>query len=148
MQRRVGLAVVVAVVVVVVVVLGALRLHGSGPPPRGAPGSGAAHAAVAVAPRPRVDPRALARASIAGTVRDEAGAAIARARVCGDAWSDELPHSATAAPTCADTDERSRSAPGAAPRSPSSSPRRSAHAEIGHGASRRPPCQLLWRPSQ
>ena len=106
MQRRVGLAVVLVVVAIVIAVLGGLRLRGRGPAPGAAHGSGAAHAAVAAAPRPRVDPRALTRGSIAGTVRDQAGAPIAHARVCGNAWSSELPDSVTAAPICADTDER------------------------------------------
>lgn len=54
----------------------------------------------------RPDPHAAPRASIAGTVTDEHGAAIAHARVCVDATSADLPAQDVRDPTCVDTNDR------------------------------------------
>ena len=48
----------------------------------------------------RIDVATVARGSIEGTVRDPGGAAVAGARVCGYAFSDELPDDETRDPLC------------------------------------------------
>src|SRR5690606_18320238 len=54
----------------------------------------------------RIDPRTQPRGSIAGTVRDEASAPIAGARVCAELSSHELPAELTRDPICVTTDAR------------------------------------------
>ncbi|HEY3803935.1 MAG TPA: carboxypeptidase regulatory-like domain-containing protein [Kofleriaceae bacterium] len=54
----------------------------------------------------RIDPRKLERASIAGTIRDEAGKPIAGARVCADASTTDLPYELVRDPRCTMTDAR------------------------------------------
>ena len=62
----------------------------------------------------RPDPRRLERASLAGTIRDDARAPIARARVCVDlAATAGLPHELTRVPTCTTSDVHGRYALGA-----------------------------------
>lgn len=51
----------------------------------------------------RIDPATVARGSIAGRVLDPAGAPVGAARVCGYAYSDELPEDETRDPLCATT---------------------------------------------
>lgn len=58
--------------------------------------------------KPRVDPRTQARASISGTIRDEAMLPIAQAIVCADTISEQLPDALTRDPICARTDARGR----------------------------------------
>jgi hypothetical protein len=48
----------------------------------------------------RIDPETIARGSIEGVVRGPTGAPVAGARVCGIAYSDELPAEATREPVC------------------------------------------------
>ncbi len=62
--------------------------------------SGAAAATAVV----RSDPRKLDRASIAGTITDDAKAPIAHARVCVDATSRALPAEITRRPRCVESD--------------------------------------------
>lgn len=50
--------------------------------------------------RPRIDPAALRRGSIAGTVRTAANQPVAFARVCVDGWSEELPDELFRTPSC------------------------------------------------
>ncbi|MBA3462699.1 MAG: carboxypeptidase regulatory-like domain-containing protein [Deltaproteobacteria bacterium] len=52
----------------------------------------------------RPDPQKQARGSIAGTVRDEAKAPVAGARVCVDPFSNELPDELVRDPICKETD--------------------------------------------
>lgn len=54
--------------------------------------------------KPKVDPRTLARGSVAGTVRDDAKAPIAGARVCADTYAEDLPSDEEVDPLCVTTD--------------------------------------------
>ncbi len=83
----------VVLVVVAAIALWRCRATGHGEPgPLGSAGGSAS----AATPRRAPDPRTLSRASIAGTVRDEAGASIARARVCVDSAAPDEPLCAAA----------------------------------------------------
>jgi protocatechuate 3,4-dioxygenase beta subunit len=55
-----------------------------------------------------IDPRKLERASVEGTITDDARAPIAHARVCVDLASSALPAELTRDPRCADTDVAGR----------------------------------------
>ena len=97
------LALVAAVVVVALIAWRLAHRHDAGataeaPPPRPAP-------AIGIEPAHRADPRTLPRASITGTVTDERGAPIARAQVCAEASSAELPSDAIRDPWCSATDD-------------------------------------------
>jgi protocatechuate 3,4-dioxygenase beta subunit len=61
-----------------------------------------------VASAPKPDPRTLERASIAGTVSDEAHAPVPHARVCIDAESNDLPPDLTRDPRCTNADDQGR----------------------------------------
>ena len=70
-------------------------------------GEGTAASAARARKDPRagaVDPRTLTRGRISGAVRDEAGAAIAGARVCATVSNDDLASEDTREPTCAIAD--------------------------------------------
>src|SRR4051812_43372422 len=69
---------------------------------RGSATSGSSSIATRAAPR--VDPRTVARASIAGTVTDETKAPAVHVLVCADFSSPVLPGSAQKDPVCAGTD--------------------------------------------
>jgi protocatechuate 3,4-dioxygenase beta subunit len=110
MKRRVGVAIAVGLGLLVIAVW---LMRGGGGATRSAtpatgPGRPAAAAAAAVAGRAATDPRGQPRASIHGTIRDEAGAPIAHARVCASATSWRLPDTLTRAPACSDSDEQGR----------------------------------------
>lgn len=105
MKRRVGVVVGGAVVLCALMLW---RWHGasSSAAHREVPGDRAASASPAPAGRAaHVDPRTLQRGSIAGTIRDEAKAPIAHARVCLDVSSPDLPRELTRDPTCNETDD-------------------------------------------
>lgn len=53
----------------------------------------------------RIDPTKQARGSIAGTVKDAAGAGVPKAAVCADYWSDDLSTQQTRDPICLTADE-------------------------------------------
>ena len=100
-----------AVPAIVLVVLAILVWHwrrsahdGSRGATSGAASSVAHPPGLAIDRRP--DPHAAPRASIAGTVTDERGTAIAHARVCVDATSPDLPADDVRDPTCVATDDR------------------------------------------
>jgi protocatechuate 3,4-dioxygenase beta subunit len=107
MKRRIPLVAGLALAVAALVLW---RCHGSG-------GSSSADDQVTgkasdgkqlgtVASQPRPDPKTLVRASIAGTVRDEAKAPVVKARVCADGNSDSLPEDLLREPSCATTDDK------------------------------------------
>ena len=103
-MKRVG---VVVVLIAVVAGLVLWRCQARDGAKRGAPaaqatrGTGAAGAATAK----REDPRKLARASIAGTVTDQATKLpIAGAQVCADGWSHDVAGEVFRDPTCVVTD--------------------------------------------
>jgi uncharacterized GH25 family protein len=62
-------------------------------------------AAPSARPSSRIDVATVARGSIAGVVRDPAGAGIAGATVCGMAYSKDLPEDAQREPRCTETGE-------------------------------------------
>src|SRR5262245_20709711 len=101
---------VVAAVTAVVVVIAISRSNGGD---AGAPSSGDAAAVRAAgtsagASVRRPDPSTLARGSIAGRVTDGGEAPIARARVCADGDSRDLPGELFREPACAETDDQGR----------------------------------------
>jgi uncharacterized GH25 family protein len=104
MNRRFG---VVAVVVVGIALLALWRVRCNGAATSGAPPHNADRGAGAPATTrsARVDPSALARGSISGTIRDDARAPIARAYACANATDEQLPP-ALRELRCAFTDDR------------------------------------------
>ena len=99
-RRRIGLGLAVLVVLIGLAVLWKRR----GGEERGTRGAKAADGvgggAGAARRARRVDVHTVARGSIAGQVRDPAGAAIAGASVCALGWSKELPDDAMREPLC------------------------------------------------
>ncbi|HEY4175919.1 MAG TPA: carboxypeptidase regulatory-like domain-containing protein [Kofleriaceae bacterium] len=64
----------------------------------------ASTAKLGIAPREKVDPRTLPVASIAGTVKDDKAAPVAKAAVCISLYSDELPPDFLSEGLCTATD--------------------------------------------
>jgi protocatechuate 3,4-dioxygenase beta subunit len=109
-RRRIGLAVAVTAVLAAVLVWRCTSGGGGSNAAAGKSGSSERSTAVAIAPNvgrevtKRPDPRKQARGSIAGVVKDDAGAPIADARVCVDPSSNELPIELQRDPICKQTD--------------------------------------------
>ncbi len=91
-----------------VVVIGALvaflATRGGDGGAKRAAGTASAQAGATTPGARKPDPRTQPRASIKGTVRDDAGAPIPGATVCADPSSDELPLELLKVPTCARSD--------------------------------------------
>lgn len=102
MQRRVGW--VIAVVAVLLFLFWLFHSRSSTPSVDATATTSHRTDAAATAAHARVDPRAIPRASIRGTVRDDAGAPIAKARVCAAISSWFLPSEITDLAICATTD--------------------------------------------
>ncbi|HUH04467.1 MAG TPA: carboxypeptidase-like regulatory domain-containing protein, partial [Kofleriaceae bacterium] len=98
-RRTVGIGIAVALVLVVLVVLWKRRGGDEGP------GRASESAAPSARLSSRIDVATVARGSIAGVVRDPAGAGIAGASVCGMAYSKDLPEDEQREPRCTETGE-------------------------------------------
>lgn len=97
-RRRIGLGLGIGIALL----LGLLWWrHGDGGGGRGATAAKTAARAEASRAATRIDVATVARGSIAGRVVDPAGAGVAGARVCGYAYSDQLPVDETRDPFCA-----------------------------------------------
>jgi len=103
-RRWILVAVALAMTAIALLLLRRGSSSSSGETPAGA---GAASSAVGGATgdgrAPRPDPRELPAASLAGTVRDEAGAPIAGASVCATSQSPDVASEDARIPRCADT---------------------------------------------
>lgn len=113
MKRRGRIAVVVAVAIVAAVAVWLFSRFGTAASWRAMQGSTAApRPSVAIGsargPADRRTQAHGAQGSIAGTIRDEAKAPIAAARVCADASSANLASAVTQAPICATSDGNGR----------------------------------------
>jgi protocatechuate 3,4-dioxygenase beta subunit len=110
-KRTVGVGAVGAVVVIAGLLSwrcaggGGASDQAAGPAAAGAGNAGSASTA---GRRPRVDPRTLARGSVAGAVTDDKQAPIPKARVCAAGESDELPDELLRAPACVTADDQGR----------------------------------------
>ncbi|MGN6110959.1 MAG: carboxypeptidase regulatory-like domain-containing protein, partial [Kofleriaceae bacterium] len=78
------------------------------PPARSPTRERAGQPAAPTAARVRPDPSTLARGSLAGTIRDEAGEPLAGAQVCARGRSNQLDPELLRAPPCTTTDPRGR----------------------------------------
>src|SRR5688572_10065649 len=97
---------IVAVLVVAVIALVIWRCRGSGDDDSPGDGSAAGNTggkAIDVrAARPKIDPKTVSRASISGTVTEDGKQPIAKARVCADGSSRDIPHELLRDSICAD----------------------------------------------
>ncbi len=96
-----GIALVVSVIAIAVMWRKCRGAHDA------LPGAGTASGSSMTIPtlvRKRIDPRTLPRASIAGTIRDERGAAVANARACASFTSRALSPQLTRDPICVAAD--------------------------------------------
>src|SRR5262245_58262128 len=77
----------------------------------GTTGAGSTAGAAGTSPtaaRARVDPKKLARGSLAGAITDENKAPIPKARVCADGSSNDLPDEMLRDPICITADDQGR----------------------------------------
>ena len=101
-RKKVGIGVAVVLVLVALALVWKSRGGEDGSEGREAQGAGERAALEARRSR-RIDVATVERGSIAGVVRDPAGAGIAGATVCGLAYSKELPADEQREPLCAET---------------------------------------------
>jgi hypothetical protein len=102
MKRRLQVAIGIALVAFAVVVW---QCRSRSQPSSDAPGSGSTGSGIGTASQ-RIDPRTLPRGSIAGTIRDDRGAPIAKARVCTSFDAPALSSQQTRDPICVLADDR------------------------------------------
>jgi len=99
-------------VVVILAIVGGLvwwfgvRDRGSAAPPVATGSSAGSAGRSTTATTPRVDPKTLAKASVAGTITDETKAPIAGARVCASGTSRDANPEDLAEPACVTTDAK------------------------------------------
>jgi protocatechuate 3,4-dioxygenase beta subunit len=96
--------VVLGLIVAAVVALWWWRGRGASAPPRPVAGSSTAPSSPSLQVAAARAPHGQARAAIAGTVRDPAGAPIAGARVCAAPYGEDVVDHDTRTPTCIATD--------------------------------------------